>query len=150
MEEQDTAYDVIKKKWTSILSNVNLQKQCPFPSTQAAYGGVLDYQEAVKRWALKTIQKSSRMSKDVRNYLTQGFNDGAKTSNKADPKQVEHEIKHARNLTAGLLFQPYEWRTSSRFQVSSQISQSLSVHRTLMKETMVLKLRMRANFVQGT
>ena len=26
VEEQDTAYDVIKKKWASILSNVSLQK----------------------------------------------------------------------------------------------------------------------------
>ena len=96
------------------------------------------------RRALKTIQKSSWMSEDVRNYLTQEFNDGAKTDNKADPKQAEHEIKHARKLTAGLLFQPYEWRTSSRFHFLSQIPQSLSVQRTLMKETMVLKLRMRS------
>ena len=48
VQEQDTAYDVIKKKWASILSIVNLQKQCPFRSTLSGYGGVLDYQGAVK------------------------------------------------------------------------------------------------------
>ena len=31
VEEQDTVNDVIKKKWASILSNVSLQKQRPFP-----------------------------------------------------------------------------------------------------------------------
>ena len=67
---------------------------------QAGYEGVLDYQEAVEGWALKTVQKSGRMSEDVRNYLTQRFNDGAKTGNKADPKQVEHEMKRAINLVA--------------------------------------------------
>ena len=114
VEEQDTVYDVIKKKWASILSNISLQKQHSFPSMQAGYEGVLDYQEAVEGWALKTVQKSSRMSEDVRNYLIQRFNDGAKTGNKADPKQVEHEMKHVRNTTGGLLFQPYEWRTSKQ------------------------------------
>ena len=39
------------------------------------------------------------MSEDFRKYLTQMFNDGAKTGNKADPKKVEHEMKHARNST---------------------------------------------------
>ena len=86
VEEQDNAYDVIKKKWGGILSNVCLQKQHTFPSMQARYKGVLDYQEAVEGWALKTVQKSRRMSEDVRNYLIQRFNDGAKTGSKAAPK----------------------------------------------------------------
>ena len=81
---------------------------------QAGNEGVLDCQEAVEGWALKTVQTSSRVSEDVRNYLIQRFNDGAKTGNKADPKQVEHEMKHVRNTTGGLLFQPYEWRTSKQ------------------------------------
>ncbi|CAH3157045.1 unnamed protein product [Porites evermanni] len=125
VEEQYTAYDVIKKKWASILSNVNLQKQRTFPSMQAGYEGVLNCQEAVEGWPLKTVQKSSRMSEDVRNYLIQRSNDGAKTGNKADPKQVEHEMKHVRNTTGGLLFQPYEWRTSK--QIASFFLKSLKV-----------------------
>ena len=57
VEEQHTAYDVIKEKWASILLNVNLQKQHPFPSMQAGYEGVLDCQEVFEGWALKTVQK---------------------------------------------------------------------------------------------
>ena len=64
------------------------------------------------------------MSEDIRNYLNQRVNDGAKTGNKVDPKQVEHEMKHARNSTGGLLFQPYWGRTSK--QIASFFS-NLSV-----------------------
>ena len=111
---------------------------------QAGNEGVLDCQEAVEGWALKTVQKSSRMSEDVRNYLIERFNDGAKTGNKADPKQVEHEMKHVRNTTGDYYSNLMSGVPQSRLQVFSQISQSLSVQRTLMKETMVLKLRMRS------
>ena len=88
VEEQDTAYDVIKKKWASILSNVSLQKQRTFPSMQAGNEGVLDCQEAVEGWALKTVQKSSRMSEDVRNYLIQRFND----EQRQGTKQIQNRL----------------------------------------------------------
>ena len=35
------------------------------------------------------------MSEDFRNYLTQTYNDGAKTGNEADPKKVEHEFSNS-------------------------------------------------------
>ena len=62
------------------------------------------------------------MSEDVRNYLIQRFNDGPKTGNKADSKQVEHEMKHARNTTGGLLFQPYEWRAKHPGQTLTTVA----------------------------
>ena len=68
-------------------------------------------------WVLKTVQKSTRMSQNVTTYLIKKFNDGAQKGNKADAKQVEHAMKHARSSTGSLLFQPHEWRTSK--QISS-------------------------------
>ena len=91
---------------------------------KAGYEGVLDYQEEVEGWALKTVQKSSRMSEDVRNSLTQRFNDGAKTGNKADPKQVEHEMKRAINLVV-YYSNLMSGVPQSRLQVFSQIPESL-------------------------
>ena len=88
----------------------------------------MECQAAVEGWALKTVPKSSRMSDDVRNYLTQKFQDGAQKGNKADPKQVEHEMKHARKSTGGLLFQPHEWRTSK--QIASFFSSVSNSQRT--------------------
>ena len=95
MEEQDTAYDVIKKKWASILSSVSLQKQASVPPVEklcdftAAFG---ETQQTVKGWALKNIMRSSKMTENVKSYLTQMFNRGAKEGNKADSKQVEHDM----------------------------------------------------------
>ena len=54
------------------------------------------------------------MTENVKSYLTQKFNHGAQEGNKADAKQVEHELKHARDARGELLFQPHEWRTSKQ------------------------------------
>ena len=117
MEEQDTAYDVIKKKWASILSSVSLQKQGSVPPVKKLCEGTAAFgenQQTVKGWALKTITRSSRMTENVKSYLTQMFNRGAKEGNKADAKQVEHDMKHARDARGEFLFQPNEWRTSKQ------------------------------------
>lgn len=117
MEEQDTAYDVIKKKWASILSSVSLQKQGTVSAVDQICDGTSasgETQQTVKGWALKTITRSSRMTENVKSYLTQKFNRGAKDGNKADAKQVEHDLKHARDTRGELLFQPNEWRTSKQ------------------------------------
>ena len=117
MEEQDTAYDVIKKKWASILSSVSLQKQGSVPPVKKLCEGTAAFGEnkqTVKGQALKTITRSSRMTENVKSYLTQMFNRGAKEGNKADAKQVEHDMKHARDARGEFLFQPNEWRTSKQ------------------------------------
>ena len=79
-----------------------LEKLC---EGTAAFG---ETQQTVKGWALKTITRSSRMTENVESYLTQMFNHGAKEGNKADAKQVEHDMKHARDAKGELLFQPNE------------------------------------------
>ena len=71
----------------------------------AAFG---ETQQTVKGWAVKTITRSSRMTENVKSYLTQMFNQGAKEGNKADAKQVEHDAR------GELLFQSNEWRTSKQ------------------------------------
>ena len=114
MEEQDTAYDIIKKKWASILSSVSLPKQGSLSQMKTSCESDVRNQPTFEGWALKTVQKSTRMSENVRTYLIKKFNDGAQKGNKADAKQVEHEMKHARSSTSGLLFQPHEWRTSKQ------------------------------------
>ena len=117
MEEQDTAYDIIKKKWANILSSVSLQKQGSVPPVKNVCDGTAAFgetQQTVKGWALKTIRRSSRMTENVKSYLIQKFNRGAKEGNKADARQVEHDMKHARDARGELLFQPNEWRTSKQ------------------------------------
>lgn len=116
MEEQDTAYDVIKK-WASILFSVSLQNQGSVPPVEKICDGTAasgETQQTVKGWALKTITRSSRMTENVKSYLTQMFNRGAKEGNKADARRVEHDMKHAHAARGELLFQPNEWQTSKQ------------------------------------
>ena len=54
------------------------------------------------------------MTENVKSYLIQKFNHGAKEGNKADARQVEHDMKHARDARGELPFQPNEWRTSKQ------------------------------------
>ena len=108
----DSAYDTIKKKWANILSSVSLPNEGPSPQKQTSHSIYVHYQPRVQGWALKTVQKSTRMPDHIRSYLIQRFNEGPKKGNKADPKQVEQEMKHTRKPTGGFLFQPHEWRTS--------------------------------------
>ena len=61
---------------------------------QAGYEGVLDCQEAVEGWALKTDQKSSQMSEDVRNYLIRRFNDGQGQAT----KQIQNRLSMKYNM----------------------------------------------------
>ena len=115
--EQDTAYDVIRKKWAAILSGVSSSKQGPVPPVERSSNGagvVGENERVLKGWALKTVKRSSRMSENVKGFLTEKFNHGAQTGKKADAKNVEHEMKHARNSNGELLFQPHEWRTSKQ------------------------------------
>ena len=107
----------IKEKWASILTSVSLQKQGTVSAVDHIYDGTSasgETQQTVKGWALKTIMRSSRMTQNVKSYLTQKFNRGAKEGNKADAKQVEHDLKHARDARGELLFQPNEGRTSKQ------------------------------------
>ena len=112
MEEQDTTYDAIKKTWANILSSVSLPNQGSLPQKQTSYSDDVQYQQPVEGWALKTVLKVNQdMPDHVRNYLIQKYNVGAQKGNKAHPKKVEHEMKHTRKPTGGLLFQPQERRT---------------------------------------
>ena len=103
---------------------MSLPNQGPLPQKQTSHSIDVQCQPRAEGWAPKTVQKSTRMPDHVRSYLIQMFNEGAQKGNKADPKQVEHEMKHA---TGSLLFQPHEWHTSR--QIASFFSSLSKAHR---------------------
>ena len=63
-------------------------------------------------WALKTVNKPSRMEDHVKAYLVQKFDTGCRTGQKADPVQVAREMKIVKDDAGDLLFTPQEWRTA--------------------------------------
>ena len=54
------------------------------------------------------------MSDKVRTYLTDIFNRGAGSGQRADAVQVAHEMQHIRGADEKLLFQPSEWRKAKQ------------------------------------
>ena len=59
--------------------------------------------------------------------LMKNFEEGARTGNKANPVQVEREIKNLRNENGERTFKPEEWRTAQ--QISSLFSLQTAVLR---------------------
>ncbi|KAI8489034.1 hypothetical protein Bbelb_332580 [Branchiostoma belcheri] len=65
-------------------------------------------------WAIRAVKGGQRMSDNVKAYLTDIFNKGARTGQKADAVQVAQEMQHVRGSDGKLLFQPSEWRTAKQ------------------------------------
>ena len=58
MEDQETAFDVIKKKWASISSSVSLQNQGSVLPVKKVCDSTVTFgetQQTLKGWAVKTI-----------------------------------------------------------------------------------------------
>jgi len=65
-----------------------------------------------------------RMSEQVKEFLTEKFNIGAKSGQKADPGQVSKAMRYLRNKDGALLFSPDEWKSAK--QVASFFKQTIS------------------------
>lgn len=65
-------------------------------------------------WALKTVKKSSRMTKRVKNFLESKFNEGARSGQKADPTKLAREMKDAKDEEGKLVFTAQEWRSAKQ------------------------------------
>ena len=63
-------------------------------------------------WALKTIKRAQRIQGRVKIYLTEKFNEGMRTDNKADPAQVAHEMRHEKDSSQNLEFLPSALRVA--------------------------------------
>ena len=68
-------------------------------------------------WAIsKTHSGSTRFSPRVKEYLSAKFEIGERTGRKADPAQVEKDMRNARKPSNERLFNSKEWLTKSRIQ----------------------------------
>ncbi|KAI8516572.1 hypothetical protein Bbelb_051530 [Branchiostoma belcheri] len=69
-------------------------------------------------WALRQFKRGQRMSDKTKSYLTDIFNEGATSGQKADAAQVAQQMQHARGTDGKPLFQPsensYNWPLESR------------------------------------
>lgn len=74
-------------------------------------------QPLVMGWAInKTHTASARFSKRVKDYLTGKFVIGERTGRKADPAQVEKDMRSARNPSNERQFSCTDWLTKPQIQ----------------------------------
>ncbi|KAI8494601.1 hypothetical protein Bbelb_278270 [Branchiostoma belcheri] len=98
--------------------NIGTGELVPF-STQAVSEG----------WAIRKVKRGQRMSEKVKTYyyLTDIFNHGATSGQKADASQVSQDMQHARGEDGELLFEPSEWRGAK--QISSYFARLSAAQR---------------------
>ena len=132
--ESESLYDTIRKKWAEKVTGVNLvshvREPNAVPEVQPSSSSINS--RRLPGWALKTTKKPARMEDHVKAYLVQKFDAGARTGLKADPVQVSHEMKFAKDANGHSFFKPEEWRTAQ--QINSFFSRLSAMQRQRQKE----------------
>ncbi|CAH1248588.1 Hypp8275 [Branchiostoma lanceolatum] len=114
--ERESAYDKIRKQWaqavTGIAHGPGLASQSLGETSRVdAVGSSRVVSEG---WAIRTAKGGQRMSDKTKTYLTDIFNQGATSGQKADAAQVALDMQHAKGSDGKLLLQPSEWRTAKQ------------------------------------
>lgn len=134
MLERETSFDAIKKKWAQKLSGItsasglasseDLCREHIVPVVTST-GKPPD-----KGWALKKKTTISHMTKRVKEWMKQKFNEGVITKKKADAVKVAREMQYIKDDEGNLKFSPLEWRTSKQIAsfFSKHASKSKSLH----------------------
>ena len=114
--ESESLYD--RKKWAEKVTGVNLvshvREPNAVPEVQLSSSSINSRRSP--GWALKTTKKPARMEVHVKVNLVQKFDVGARSKLKADPIQVSHEVKFAKDANGHSLFKPEEWRAEQRIK----------------------------------
>ena len=67
-------------------------------------------------WALKATKKNTRIAENVRAFLVEKFDAGERSGRKADPAEVERELKFAKDESGLSLFKSAEWLTAKQIK----------------------------------
>lgn len=125
--EKVTTYDRIRKKWAKKVEHVQTDREAHTEASTSELTSEMVEGRVDNGWALKKSRKPQRMTASVKQFLTDKFNEGAKSGHKADSDQVAEEMKYLRNVIGGLMFSASEWRSSR--QISSFFSRLSALQR---------------------
>ena len=120
IEEQNTPYDRIRKQWASKVTSIGNVGYCPI--SQSADYRMHDGDKKLassQGWALKMTRKPSRMTEKVKDYLTEKFNKGVQTGQKADPGLIEQDMVNSQDRKGNFVFEPEEWKPQNKLPVFS-------------------------------
>ena len=99
--ERETTYDMIKKQWASLCSEVMLTRKSVIPTkdlNQTASEGL------PMGWALKKAKSNTRFKPHVREFLKKKFEEGKISGKKASPYDVMKEMRGSREANGERTF----------------------------------------------
>ena len=118
--KNENLYDRIRKDWAAKFQSVD-ETHGITRTTTTSSAQVDDEKTSSKAplemgWALKRYSGSSRFSQNVKEYLTAKFMLGEKTGQKADPAQIEKDMRNARSTSNERKFSREEWLTKNQIK----------------------------------
>ena len=114
---RESAFDSIKRNWARRCLSVRpVQKDAPLGAETLAGGpGTASTPSCEQGWALKKKKKSTRFSKEVRQFLVDAFWEGQDTGRKHDPKVISTQLRSATASNGKKMFAKCEdWLTSQQ------------------------------------
>ena len=121
----ESFYDKVRKDWAGKFASVDVtsQTKCYATSTSAtstslatSSSTVINDTPMTMGWAINKITSSTRFPQKVKDYLTARFLIGEKTGCKADPNQVEKDMRTSRNPSNERKFNCKEWLTKTQIK----------------------------------
>ena len=125
--EKETLYDKIRRGWAERFSTIDvrpktkqekIKRQQQSSQTEASLTSSADPSALENRmgWALKPPTASARFSQQVRDYLTAKFDAGERSGRKANPSDVEMEMRNSRDQNDKRRFTRDEWLSSAQIK----------------------------------
>ena len=112
----ESVYDRVRRDYAAKFASVDVAQKTS-PVTSPSSSETPNRQPLEMGWAISKINTAStRFSKKVKEYLTGKFVIGERTGRKADPAQVEKDMRTARNPSNERQFSCTEWLTKTQIQ----------------------------------
>jgi Arf-GAP/Rho-GAP domain/ANK repeat/PH domain-containing protein 3 len=121
----ESFYDKVRKDWAGKFASVDVasQTKCYATSTSAtstslatSSSTVINDTPLTMGWAINKTTSSTQFPQKVKDYLTARFLIGEKTGCKADPNQVEKDMRTSRNPSNERKFNCKEWLTKTQIK----------------------------------
>ena len=115
--KMESTFDKLRREWAQKFSSVDQVKESASSdcSTAASSKSTGFRCELPLGWALQNPRRGAlRFSAKVKEYLTEKFDIGEKTRDKADPTQVASDMRSAKDDNNSRLFRREEWLTKTQ------------------------------------
>ncbi|CAC5373504.1 unnamed protein product [Mytilus coruscus] len=105
--ERESTYDSVKRIWDDQCNNINNKVNICLNNLSAGHDeAVVSVKEG---WAIRKERRNTRFSKNVRDYLTEKFNQGQLTGRKVEAIDVVHAMRSAVTEDENRRFDRSDW-----------------------------------------